>query len=127
MSESPLTALRDVHQAAFQAWRDRHPDKAREHDVAFQQWADSVTEPGAVRMGQRWQAWEIERLTSSEPLVEVALAVQRTYSACRQALYRHRQAHGIKIYKVKDEHDPYGDTECAGDGAHGEMMEVRKR
>lgn len=127
MSEYPLTALRDAHQASFQAWCDRNPDKAREHDVAFQRWADSVTEPEAARMGQRWQAWEIERLTSSEPLVEVAFAVQRTYSACRQALYRHRKAHGIKIYKVKGEHDPYGDTECSGGDAHGEMMEVRKR
>lgn len=127
MSGDSLTALRDAHQDAFRAWCDRNPDKAREHDAAFQRWADSVTAPGAARMGRRWQAWEIERVTSGEALIDVAFAVQRTYSACRQALHRHRKAHGIKVYKVKGEHDPYGDTGCAGDGVHGNMMEMRKR
>ena len=116
-----VTELRDEHQRHFQEWCERHPDKARAHASAYQQWADSVTSTSATRIGERWQPDETDALLSGVPLIEVALKYGRTYSSCRQALYRHRKVHGIEATLLKTASDPYGDTGCAGGREHKEI------
>lgn len=65
-----------------------------------------VPPPGA-RDRQPWAEWEFQVLMAERPLMEIALELGRTYSACVQARRRRLKMLGLHRPRIKTEQDPY--------------------
>lgn len=103
---SPLSDLRDEHARQLQSWAERNPDRALAASKRRLKRMAELTSD-APRSGEPWTEDEMLALMGERPLLEIALEIGRTYSACVAMRRRRLKMLGLHRPRIKTEQDPY--------------------
>ena len=109
-----VTELRDDQASEWRSWSRRNPDKAREHASRRQRRLQEATAPHAVNDGKPWAEEELAQIMRSEPILDIALRLGRTYKSVVRARQRRRQMLGLGIEYTKSEADEYDGSDRRG-------------